>query len=126
MFLMFVWRCYNWIIRSVMCKTFEPCNINNFTSGVWVNNNSENIKLWDYTNLNTSIKKIVPDSIEEHSAEENEPVCKICMNFSVKTIITDCGHACLCVTCSRMLFNSDEFRCPLCRVQITKIERIYI
>lgn len=53
---------------------------------------------------------------------ENEKECVICLERSAKTAIVDCGHQCLCVTCARSLKDTT---CPMCRIVITHIIRLY-
>lgn len=49
------------------------------------------------------------------------PVCTICMDAKVQSVLVPCGHACACRTCARRLR-----RCPVCRVLITKRQKLFI
>lgn len=40
--------------------------------------------------------------------------CKICMNQPSNTVLTPCGHKCVCLTCSKQIKNI----CPICRRQV--------
>lgn len=79
----------------------------------------------------TNIPKIleVPTAEKETSAPDDTPntmLCKICMENYHNTLIIDCSHACLCVTCSIKLLEQKKVRCPICRQYIVKgIRRIY-
>jgi hypothetical protein len=75
----------------------------------------------------------IPDELnDEPSAPDNvndKQLCSICMFRLKSTVIQDCGHNCMCVTCSRdfMLMDKDkEKKCPICRREIKiGIIRIY-
>ena len=85
----------------------------------------DNIELIRQMSLLTMKQKIsLPEEeINELDTKEGEKECIICNERCVKTVIVDCGHSILCVTCSRTL--KDKPQCPLCRVEITKIIKIY-
>ena len=42
-----------------------------------------------------------------------EEQCIICMDGAATTIITSCGHMCLCYKCA-LKCNEENFKCPLC------------
>ena len=48
-------------------------------------------------------------------------VCSICYERPVQLLIKSCNHACLCLTCAPKV----KGLCPICRAQITKLEKIY-
>lgn len=74
-----------------------------------------------------SVKVIkVPDEYpEEEKVNEENDLCSICMERKIVTVIVDCGHRCLCVTCSRTYQNHDNPQCPICRKNITHIIKTY-
>lgn len=73
------------------------------------------------------IKAPVPPAIEdEPSAVAGETVCIVCIDRAVKTVNAPCGHACLCVTCARKLADESKFCCPLCKVELKRIKRMFI
>ncbi|MHA1681450.1 MAG: RING-HC finger protein [Promethearchaeota archaeon] len=67
---------------------------------------------------------------EEEDAPEGtqtKELCKICLARKFCTFVIDCGHACMCTTCSRRICLSKitrERRCPICRKTIYKGVRL--
>lgn len=66
----------------------------------------------------------LPDS------DQSTKRCAVCMERAVATVILECNHAVLCVTCARALVLGNENhspsqalhpRCPCCRQPITRI-----
>lgn len=77
------------------------------------------------------IAKAPPKAIPEGADEEIDPsspdVCIVCYANRISTCIVECGHACMCVTCSRSLYENqgDKWVCPKCREPIVRIMRMY-
>jgi predicted metal-dependent hydrolase len=69
-------------------------------------------------------EKKVREEQDQYSNEPNKPseesTCVVCMEDPPETVIVDCGHLCLCVKCG----NDLKF-CPMCRVPITKIIKVF-
>lgn len=53
--------------------------------------------------------------------ENGDNVCVICLERKRQCVIRPCKHFSLCVTCSTDKLGS----CPVCRVKITSIERVF-
>lgn len=47
-----------------------------------------------------------------------EDQCVICLDRASTTIITSCGHMCMCYECAMKCYE-DNFKCPLCNQPIT-------
>lgn len=41
-------------------------------------------------------------------------VCSICLVNKSKILSTDCGHLCVCIGCSKNIYNRND-NCPICR-----------
>lgn len=46
---------------------------------------------------------------------DEDKLCIICLDNKKIICPSDCGHLCMCATCTRTLLNEDKFMCPLCR-----------
>lgn len=58
---------------------------------------------------------------------ERQGVCVVCQDEDSCLAIIDCGHLCMCKTCSDLIMNSTR-ECPLCRTRIisdARLLRIY-
>ncbi len=85
-----------------------------------------NVTIVNRTNVNRrqlsqSSFFIPEEESNEASVDENTPMdqlCVICQDRKKNCMIVDCGHLCLCVTCSRTLLLSQDKKCPLCRKEI--------
>ncbi|KAG0589167.1 hypothetical protein KC19_1G000400 [Ceratodon purpureus] len=58
-------------------------------------------------------------AVKEAEAARSAWTCRICLTNEVDTIVIPCGHV-LCQRCSTALS-----KCPFCRRQVTKCQRIY-
>ena len=58
---------------------------------------------------------------------QEDTLCVVCITNPKCMLIRPCNHACLCIDCAKMLTTEAVLReCPLCRGDITGLERIYI
>lgn len=58
------------------------------------------------------------EPVEEKDVEN---ACVICMESKRKCVIYPCKHFCLCIACS----NNELKLCPVCRIEINNIERLF-
>lgn len=61
---------------------------------------------------------------------EKEPIvedgdCVICNERIVSTVIVDCGHSVLCLTCANDIVKKGTKECPVCRKTMEKIIKLY-
>jgi hypothetical protein len=73
-------------------------------------------------------KKVVPDEAQDETTDNEESSCVICLENKKCCLIDPCGHAVLCVSCARGYeeqIKSNAFNCPVCRIKVEKIIRIY-
>ena len=57
--------------------------------------------------------------------------CSVCMDAPVDTVVLPCGHICLCSACCASLSrtanaNAVPLKCPLCRINADRTQRIYL
>jgi hypothetical protein len=71
--------------------------------------------------------KAIPEGPDEEIDSSSPDACIVCYSNRVNTCIIECGHACLCVSCSRSLYENqgDRWVCPQCREPISRILRMY-
>ena len=68
---------------------------------------------------------VQPPVLIQDDTHENTLTCSVCLSGIIQTIIIPCNHCCLCVECSKE-YKQKYTLCPICRKNITKIEKIYI
>jgi hypothetical protein len=65
------------------------------------------------------------DEDVDENLEENLK-CILCCERKINSVIIDCGHSKLCITCSRKILFEFNRACPVCRKEIKKgIIKIY-
>ena len=74
-----------------------------------------------------NIHVIMPlENSNENSYQKSDLECVVCLDRNIKTVIVDCGHACLCVTCLRNVISNGSGDCPKCNKKITRAIDIFI
>ena len=70
----------------------------------------------------------VPLDGEDVESDDDAHTCCICLTNAIQTVILECAHSVLCLTCSRRFLEVPEAerKCPKCRAPMTKIKRIFI
>mmetsp|Transcript_3771 Transcript_3771/g.4182 ORF Transcript_3771/g.4182 Transcript_3771/m.4182 type:complete len:300 (-) Transcript_3771:28-927(-) len=64
----------------------------------------------------------IVDAVQKTTDQSENNECKVCFDNPINSVIVDCGHSCLCMTC----VESHEFKvCPVCRTPVTKIVKVY-
>ena len=76
--------------------------------------------------------ELLPENLRPQISFENESsssntvrVCVVCQHQDAIMAIVPCGHMCLCAECSSSIMVNNK-QCPLCRIDIEKIMKIYI
>ncbi|KIM24251.1 hypothetical protein M408DRAFT_331884 [Serendipita vermifera MAFF 305830] len=54
---------------------------------------------------------------------EREGLCVVCQDEEANVAVVDCGHLCLCMSCSDTIMKSTR-ECPLCRTRIVTEQRL--
>lgn len=74
--------------------------------------------------LNGSLDDV---SIDNFSVEDvaNIQLCVVCLDAQKMVFFIPCGHAATCLACAKRLRHRDMGSCPLCRVKIEKMGRIF-
>ena len=62
--------------------------------------------------------------LRDEPAGSPEEACLVCRENEMRVALIPCGHAVLCIACSRQLAASDR-PCPICRVAIDSGEAIW-
>jgi hypothetical protein len=55
----------------------------------------------------------------------NHSLCTICMDNPVCSVVVPCGHMCGCNSCLQRILDGDDARCPICRIPIDHIMKVY-
>ncbi|XP_071828378.1 uncharacterized protein [Apostichopus japonicus] len=63
-----------------------------------------------------------PPNRDVHPAEEGH--CIICLDKSIDSVLYQCGHMCVCLTCGLRLKDIGS-HCPMCRAPIRDVIRAY-
>lgn len=66
-----------------------------------------------------------PETPRLGSQDDGPRECIICLENARNVAIKPCFHIALCESCARTLHGSDEPKCPVCRVLIGGIQKIY-
>ena len=57
---------------------------------------------------------------ELRDAEDDNLLCKVCVESTINCVLLECGHYCLCLTCAETIKRSTK-ECPICRQPIIRI-----
>ena len=57
--------------------------------------------------------------------EAREPRCSICLEEPPAMAVVPCWHFCLCLACSDGLALRDDRRCPVCRAEYDRFQRVF-
>ena len=66
---------------------------------------------------------IIPLSEVKECDASQELVCKVCFDARINALTMPCGHCFGCLNCTAKLYSTE---CPICRVIILDVNRIYI
>ena len=66
---------------------------------------------------------IIPLTEVKECDTSQELVCKVCFDARINALTMPCGHCFGCLICSAKLYSKE---CPICRVIILDVNRIYI
>ncbi|MHA1680176.1 MAG: RING finger protein [Promethearchaeota archaeon] len=73
------------------------------------------------------IPKEEPNEEDAPEGTDDSLKCGICLSRRVATVIEDCRHSCMCVTCARKICEKATPKCPTCRKEIKKgIKKMFI
>jgi hypothetical protein len=92
--------------------------LNNHTSGLFSNITH---------NFDLVFSKDTDVCIDVLSDAEHKSSCKICYQYPIQTVITDCGHSYMCLYCSSRIIQSPKIsqNCAICRAEISSIVKVY-
>jgi hypothetical protein len=99
-----------------------------------INENYEEFKDDIFTKKPYKYPEPTEEEINQSVDSDNpEKVCLTCYHRRRHTIFVPCGHACLCSVCTKnyienYLKNSNNYmlKCPICRKDIDKIQKIFL
>lgn len=57
--------------------------------------------------------------------KDKDTRCIICMNNRIDVNLSPCNHKIMCVDCLNELIRRLDWRCPICRTEITKTSLTY-
>ncbi len=117
------------IPNDLEITTNNQFNIDSFFNNNLIQIGSNNDRIIDLTDKeekkDEEIK--VPDEEKEEDIKEEdkiseELICKICESKKVNTVVLNCGHSRMCISCSReWVIKQKNKKCPFCREDIKKI-----
>ena len=64
-----------------------------------------------------------PNLIPEEKQYDKELMCKVCFDARIIALAMSCGYRFGCLNCAAKLYSKE---CPICRVVILDVNRIYI
>lgn len=62
---------------------------------------------------------------DDVEAGENETSCTVCMSNKPQILSTECGHLCVCIRCSKHIFENSK-KCPVCRGSWSSLVKVYM
>lgn len=104
-------------------ETYESYRNADYANGV----NSDPRMLIDKEDYKQILISDYGEDLSFDSDDIESERCVICIDHKKCCAIDPCGHMCLCVCCTRSLWNGfdQNVYCPVCRCQVKKILRIY-
>lgn len=101
----------------------QTCNVEFYNNKLVVDTNDmSNGGLYRYMDVIKVRDNNTPDENDFKNINSNDTCC-VCLTNEKSHITIPCMHLCLCLECSLVIKNTNK--CPICRLIITDVKKVY-
>lgn len=80
----------------------------------------------DKRSLRPSYKRFMRRKLQQELMNDSG-LCVICCNDKKNIVMLPCRHLCICVTCSKKLWDNTQHQsCPICRKQVNNLLEVFV
>lgn len=74
---------------------------------------------WDFlVRRDSTTNKNMLSDVDDKDIPHNN-ICVVCAGRKQSTVLHDCGHVCMCVSCANIIFGSTK-ECPICKKHMSQ------
>ncbi|CAF1181349.1 unnamed protein product [Rotaria sordida] len=118
------------IRQFIDIKKNNVTNINHDNNRNNANNDDDDDYLFQFNidkrSLRPSYARFMRRKLQQELTNDS-CLCIICYNNRKNIVLLPCRHLCVCVTCSKQLWNNTQKQtCPICRNQVDNLLEIFV
>ncbi|CAF1248746.1 unnamed protein product [Rotaria sp. Silwood1] len=118
-----------YLLKKFLVRQFIEIKKNNVTN-INHDNDDDDDYLFQFNidkrSLRPSYARFMRRKLQQELTNDS-CLCVICCNDRKNIVLLPCRHLCVCVTCSKQLWNNTQKQtCPICRSQVDNRLEIFV